>query len=282
MHGDEIELGTIILASSKDPASLNIARRILELNPMNQVEGGLGVGSWRTYLGNVDLQLILVDQSLAHCQDLESLKDADLVIFVSRHQSESGIPTLSAHVPGNIDQNLYGGLPRKVSVAPPNSLRRGLLELARQRDRLGLQFEVSFECTHHGPSLDVPAMFLEIGSTPKEWGNRVAGEAVALAALEAARVGETCPVALGIGGPHYNRKFTEICLTRHISFGHIISKHNLTTIDEEMISQCIERSADKVDMVILDWKGMKGDERKAIVRILEKKGLDIKKTNFFD
>jgi D-tyrosyl-tRNA(Tyr) deacylase len=56
----------------------------------------------------------------------------------------------------------------------------------------------------------------------------------------------------------------------------------LATIDEEMISQCIERSADKVEMAILDWKGMKGDERKTVVRILEKKGLDIRKTNSFD
>jgi D-aminoacyl-tRNA deacylase len=281
-HGDETEVGTIIIASSKDQASLNIAHRILELNPMNQVESGPGVGTWKTTLGNIEARLILVDQHLAYCQDLQALGDADLVIFVSRHQSESGIPTLSAHVPGNIGQNLYGGLPRKVSIAPPNNLRKGLLELARQKDRLGLGFEVSFECTHHGPSLDVPAMFLEIGSTPKEWKDPEAGEAVASAALEAARGGEMCPVAVGIGGPHYNRKFTDICLRNGISFGHIISKYNLAMVDEEILCQCIERSVDKVDMAILDWKGMKGEERNAIVKILQREGLEIGRTNYFE
>ncbi len=48
-----------------------------------------------------------------------------------------------------------------------------------------LDYEVSYECTHHGPSLNVPAMFVELGSSEKQWNDSRAAEAVAHAAMEA-------------------------------------------------------------------------------------------------
>ena len=37
------------------------------------------------------------------------------------------------------------------------------------------RFEVTLEATHHGPYVEVPACFVEIGSTPNEWGCPEAG-----------------------------------------------------------------------------------------------------------
>lgn len=262
-------------------ASQNIADRLREIHSFEKIKGD-GFEAWTTSVDGIAVKLAVVDQQLAYCQDLPLLINADLVIFVSRHQSESGIPTLSAHVPGNLGENRYGGLPRRVSVAPANRLRNALVELQKQKDQKGLKFDVSFECTHHGPSLDVPAMFLEIGSTDEEWGNRAAAEAVAKATLEAVRNREVCPAALGVGGPHYNAKFTEICLRNRVAFGHIVPKYNLQNLDEEILTQCLERTEEEAEMVVLDWKGMKGEERRRIVEVLERKGVEIRKTTSFE
>jgi len=273
----------LILSSTRDLASKNISDRILEILPFERFdEELLGEGEiWFSSVDGKELKLAVVDEHLAYCQDLPIIHGAELVIFVSRHQSESGIPTLSAHVPGNFGENRYGGLPRRISVAPANSLRNALLELSRQMEERKLGFEVSFECTHHGPSLDVPAMFLEIGSTEKEWKDREAAETVAKATLEAVRSREISPAAIGVGGPHYNGKFTDICLKNGVAFGHIVSKYSVQFLDELMLDQCIERTKEKVEMAVLDWKGMKGEERRKVTYMLEKRGLEIRKTSSF-
>src|SRR5208337_602698 len=50
-------------------------------------------------------------------------------------------------------------------------------------------YRVSYEVTHHGPtSLSIPLFFDETASTEKEWGDPVAGRAVAEAVLSAAPV----------------------------------------------------------------------------------------------
>ena len=50
-------------------------------------------------------------------------------------------------------------------------------------------------------------MFLEIGSTLKEWKNPDAAKVVARAIVETIKCDSTVPVALGIGGSHCNRHF---------------------------------------------------------------------------
>ena len=44
-------------------------------------------------------------------------------------------------------------------------MRDALKALLHYKEELNLDYEVSYECTHHGPSLNVPAMFVELGSS---------------------------------------------------------------------------------------------------------------------
>ena len=53
------------------------------------------------------------------------------------------------------------------------------------KKKLKLDYEVSYEVTHHGPSLDVPAMFVELGSSENQWSDSKAAEAVAHSAMYA-------------------------------------------------------------------------------------------------
>ncbi|MDI6904850.1 MAG: D-aminoacyl-tRNA deacylase [Candidatus Bathyarchaeia archaeon] len=134
----------------------------------------------------------------------------ELIVFISRHSSISRTPTLSVHTPGNLSEAKLGGIPRKVSISPANTMRDVLKAMMRFKEEMQLDYEVSYECTHHGPSLNVPTILAELGSSPKQWKDLKAAEAVAHATVEAViKFGESQATAvLGIGGPHYNRKFT--------------------------------------------------------------------------
>lgn len=207
-----------------------------------------------------------------YAQELaEFFNNAKLVVFISRHSSLSGTPTLSVHTPGNLGQAEFGGLPRKVSVSPANTMKSVLESMVKFKEEMQLNYDVSYECTHHGPSLNVPTIFAELGSTPKEWNDPKAAEAVAHAVMKAiSSFGEfENKVVLGIGGPHYNQKFTRIALEQKIAFGHIIPKYAIESIDVEILKQCIEKTLEKVDYVIIDWKGIKGEHKPELMKMLK-------------
>jgi D-aminoacyl-tRNA deacylase len=106
-----------------------------------------------------------------------------------------------------------------------------------------------------------------------------AAEAVGHAAMEAvSKFGSTTVKAvLGIGGPHYNSKFSRMALENQIAFGHMMPKYAIQGIDAEILKQCIERTLERVESVILDWKGIKGEDKQPLVRILVDNGIPFEK-----
>jgi D-aminoacyl-tRNA deacylase len=203
----------------------------------------------------------------------------ELVVFISRHSSVSGTPTLSVHTPGNLGEAELGGFARKVSVSPANTMRDALKAMMQFKEEMQLNYEVSYECTHHGPSLNTPTIFAELGSSPTQWNDLKAAETVAHAAMEAiSKFSKSQTKAvLGIGGPHYSEKFTRMALESEIAFGHIISKHAVSYVDVEILRQCIEKTLEKVELVVLDWKGIKGEHKPKLVGMLEEIGTLFKK-----
>ena len=152
-----------------------------------------------------------------------------------------------------------------------------MIEMLRCRDEMELQYEVSYECTHHGPSLDVPAMFVELGSSMEQWRDVRAAEAVARASLAAASAVRVYPTVLGIGGPHYNRKFTRMAVETDIAFGHMIPKYAVDVVDIDLLRQCIERTVEPVERVILDWKGIRGSDKATLIDMLDEVGLEFER-----
>jgi D-aminoacyl-tRNA deacylase len=219
---------------------------------------------------NQEIKLLFVNAEIVDTQFLGDLFTPQLLVFLSRHSSAKGIPTLSVHTPGNLSEANFGGKPRSVSTSPAGAMKNALSEMAKLRDERELNYEVSYECTHHGPSLDVPTMFVELGSSPKQWNDAGAAEIVAHAAMAAVTKRSSYSVVLGIGGPHYNRKFTRIALGTQKAFGHIIPKYALPEVDSEVIKQCVERTLETVDSAVLDWKGIRGEHKPMIVAALEK------------
>jgi len=268
----------LFIASTKDTAGMNIAKQLIEQYNFEKLSESFHKNPvYSKTFQNKETKLLFVNTEIVDTQFLGDLFNPNLLVFLSRHSSASGIPTLSVHTPGNLSEAKFGGKPRNVSISPAGAMKNALLEMAKLNDERGLNYEVSYECTHHGPSLNVPAMFAELGSSPKQWKDSKAAEVVAHAAVAAISVRSSCSVALGIGGPHYNKKFTKLALSTQRAFGHIIPKYALSEVDAEIIKQCVERTLETVDSAVLDWKGIKGAYKPKIIAALEKLGVPSEK-----
>ena len=273
----------LLVASKKDTASLNIKRQILKQYPFKRNSKTFQKSStYKAVLNGKDIMLVTLNQESVNAQNLpEYFPNSEIIVFISRHSSASGKPTLSVHTPGNFDEAGLGGLPRTVSVSPAKAMSDVLKSLLHFKEELSLDYEVSYEVTHHGPSLDVPAMFVELGSSEKQWCNSKAAKAVAQSAMYAinnfSKPVNYCPVALGIGGTHYNQKFTCMALVGEIIFSHMIPKHAVCKIDSEMLLQCKKKTFERVSLAFLDWKGIKSEDKPKLLSALQDVGLPFKK-----
>lgn len=208
---------------------------------------------------------------------LENLK-ADLIIVPSTHKSEAGVNTLTCHTTGNWSSAEMGGQARTLSIAPALYLREALLELKKQQQTKNLKYEVSLEVTHHGPTPDLPVIFVEVGSSEKQWNDLTACEAVADTIYHLlTKEPDIVPVAVGFGGPHYAPAFTRKLLKENIAFGHICPKYKIDNLDEELILQAFERTIPKPDFAFFDWKGLLSGQRNKIIEILDKNKIAWKK-----
>ena len=140
----------LIVASKRDVASMNIAQSILEKYTFEKTSDVLQENPVYTVNSKGrEFRLIFIEKDSIYAQFITDFFTPELLVFVSRHSSSSGIPTLSVHTPGNFGKAELGGLPRKVSVAPASVMKEALLELAKLRDEKKLDYQVSYECTHH-------------------------------------------------------------------------------------------------------------------------------------
>jgi D-aminoacyl-tRNA deacylase len=219
-------------------------------------------------------------KSLLHLDNLDEIfPDSNAFIFLSRHSSKSGIPTLTCHFTGNLsDNNQYGGRPRELGVCHP-SLQKQFIKDITYRQLSVPDYEITIEATHHGPtSLKKPLLFIEIGSTEKQWADRQAASFVCdiLISILTGKTSETrCrTVGIGLGGTHYPRKFNKVLLETEFGLATVVPRRNLNWIDESMIDQMLSKSFEKVTHGIVDRKGL-GRERNRILELIHKKDLEL-------
>jgi len=269
----------LIVASTTDIASVNIAQKLISHHEFDKTDTSFQQNPiYSKRVRDIEVKLVFINQETIWAQFITDHFSPQLVVFVSRHSGVAGIPTLSVHTPGNLTEKAeFGGLPRKISVSQASAMKHALLEMARLRDEMSLEYEVSYECTHHGPSLDVPTMFAELGSSPTQWKDLRAAEAVSHAAMAAVLKKSNFPVVLGVGGPHYNKRFTEIALSTSKAFGHIIPKYAAPNVDSEMVKQCVQRTLEKVESAVFDWKGIRGADRERIANALKELNVPVEK-----
>jgi D-aminoacyl-tRNA deacylase len=272
----------LLVHSTRDIAGVNIAKSILQdYSFTKSTHAYQGSIVYVTEIGGKQLSFLTLKDEAVDSQYLQDdFSNAELIVFISRHSSQSGKPTLSVHTTGNFGEAGLGGLPRTLSIAPAAAMQAALKELSRLKLERKLDYEVAYEGTHHGPTLDVPVMFVELGSSEAQWGDleaaRAVGEAAMAAIADFSAVSSTA--VLGIGGPHYNQKFTRMALAGEAAFGHVIPKYAVSAVDSEMISQCVRKTLGKVSSAVLDWKGILSQDKPKLFSALQEADLSYKKT----
>jgi len=211
------------------------------------------------------------------------LKNIDFLIFASTHRSEKGSPSLCLHAPGNWRSADLGGQAGKICPTSALFLKQTFEKLKINSEKYHLKdYDITLECTHHGPLINKPCMFIEIGSQEEQWKDRKAGFVIAKTIIEIIDEFKENPyneVAIGIGGPHYCPNFNKIQLNSNIALSHIIPQYILPA-SEDMIRQAINNTEEEVDFALLDWKGLgNSEQRKQITDILDKLYVRYKRTS---
>ena len=266
------EVKVTVVCSTQDRASQNIKNNLLALRKWEHISSGLyTVFEFKNYR-LVEIKDPLIYQDGLDRRLQESGFPASLIIFASKHRSKDARAILTVHSTGNIDEAKFGGLKKHLAVSSPQAVRTLLrsLKLLSENE----EYEVTLECTHHGPSeIDVPSVFIEIGSNEKQWIDEVAGRIVAEAILMYKE--SDTPVAVGFGGTHYAPRQTALILETDIAFGHIFPSHTLDFLNEELIHQAFIRS--KADFAYIDRKSMKAQQRERLSAIIQHAGYEVLK-----
>jgi len=199
-------------------------------------------------------------------------------VFLSRHASQSATPTITSHFPGNIGEDAsHGGKARELAFMYPSLQKCFMQNLWEIKDE-AKPYDIVIESTHHGPtSLKSPVLFVELGSTEKEWTD-LHGASILCKALIATldSFSRAKRIGLALGGLHYSEKFTKLLVEDDVGLAGFISKHNLPNVTEDTIDAMISKSCEKITEVYLDWKGL-GQDKQRILQILEAKTLNITK-----
>ena len=230
----------LLVASLPDPASVNLRDRLLEAANWSPEGEYQGRPCYRLH----DMLMVSVDQLHLHLDHVDRTVGLELgvrieeVVFLSKHRAASGKPTLTMHPIGNFGRADYGG--REGTLVPASPSFLGGLLRALSSSAKGLPFEVSYEVTHHGPFLEVPTTYVEIGSDETKWGNVDAAIAMAEALLNWTPA--EGPTVVGIGGGHYAPRFTEVTLAKRVRFGHMVAKHVLDGRSDQEVLEIVEKA----------------------------------------
>lgn len=257
----------LIVASKKDSAGINITTQLSQFQESKKFD------------------FYLVDEEVIFSEnlDLEKINKYDFIIFASKHSSEKKEKSLTIHPVGNFREAKFGGVVGKIGKTSALFQKQLFEKLKENAKKYNLNnYSISLEATHHGPLIDKPCIFIEIGSTETEYKDRRAGFIIAKTISETIKIFKENPyneIAVAIGGPHYCPNFNKIQLKSNIAISHIIPQYVLP-LTEEMVKETIEKTNEEVDLVLLDWKGLGNlDKRQKILDVLDKLYLRYEKTS---
>lgn len=306
---------TLLVSTTTDPASVVIKEALLRREGWDTIQEDT---LWAHQNGSVWLYSITkshlvadhIDQEFMSLEIPNKPQDITDVMFLSRHAAASGQPSLTVHpigVPGPLQEVRSGGLSGK--CPPPNCrMASTFRELARAvaASPLASEFETALETTHHGPYLDKPACFLEIGSAESHWGRDDAGEiwadvlAVELNLARSETTGtaeepaknvswweltqeqrEKSLVFIGIGGGHYAPRHTDLAKLEGVFIGHLIAGYSLDFGETEAWKHAIVEGVESTKRafegcnlsVLMDKKSFKGGQREKVEAFLTEMGL---------
>lgn len=296
----------LIAVNSKDIASTNQADLLRNLDPwvaMDAFEGHPTYAFDRLRMVYLPDGLLFED----HLDRRWNRFTGELVqevIFPSRHVAASGQASLTLHPIGvpHLQQGEIGPYGGIGGVAPPPSSRlapwwRMLLQEAKTSPEVD-EFDLSLEVTHHGPHLETPCLFIEVGSTEATWDHLGAARVLANIMRKgllgedttswdpSKHAGQTVVVTLG--GGHYAPRANLLGALEGVWIGHMLATYAMPfEQDGEHVGgnwrQALDAAleATKVsfpggDLVCsMDKKAFRGWQRQAIRAHLEALGIPL-------
>ena len=254
----------LIISSEADTASINLRDRLLEMSKWKE-DGEFDNKTIWKLVNNYGkfckkgTRLITIEELHIFAEEIDKKwvnqtnLEIEHIVFLSRHKAASGRPSLTVHPIGNWGAADYGGKKGEISGATPEWMTGLLLNIRKNRIS---GYDVCFEATHHGPLLETPTMFLEIGSSESEWEKKEPAEALIKSLLELKPA--TGVNVVGIGGGHYTPRFTEAAFTHEVCFGHMIANYGVSVLSPEIVTKAIAYS--KAEGIYFHKKGMKKSE----------------------
>lgn len=231
----------LVVCSEVDPASVNIRDRMLEMGDLKEFASFEGRPAYRGHNGH----LVTIGEESLYRNNLDAEVfqaleiRAGTVVYLSRHSSKTGHRSLTVHPIGNFSHARYGGFFRQLVHCSPGAMTNALRRMHSLAREAGLDHSVSFEVTHHGPYLNTPTFFIEIGSDEAAWWERAPAEVIARTVLEVEPDGPG-PVLLGIGGGHYAPRHTDVALTKAVCYSHILPTHAIPGIGTQMLDGMLD------------------------------------------
>jgi D-aminoacyl-tRNA deacylase len=278
----------ILISSSEDPAGTNIKNNLFEQTTWKETNSfenqPVYQHSTMKYIFLLTVQGRTIRQESIDQRIKETLNlDPTQIIFITRHRAKTGEPSLSVHPIGNYGSAEYGGQPKTLVLTAPRLMTHLLRLIKKNKEQTKLPHHVCFEVTHHGPYLETPTFFAEVGSTEDQWRNKEPGAIIAQSLLELlkeyhgeADLPKNIPVLIGIGGGHYAPRFTDIIFERKAAFGHMIPSYHLKAnqTDYELFEKALSATPD-VSGVYLHKKELKKSQVTDYTRWFKEKRITI-------
>ena len=253
----------LLVAYRDDPAGYNMANF---LSQEMTLDGDIFRGKY--------YDLIIISTPTISADWLEEKYDYAGFVFLSKHAAESGVLALTCHSTGNFSEAKFGGNDRQIAIPHPN-LQKAYLQTLQKYQSEFPEFQITIEATHHGPTaLTKPTIFIEIGTTEKQWTDISLCISVAklVHQIFVNTISEN-PVAICFGGTHYPSKFTNELLEGKYALGTVMPKHALDNLDEELFSHIILQNK-MAKFALLDWRGL-GTNKQKILDLLKSTSLEI-------
>lgn len=274
-------MNMMILFSENNLASMNIAKKLIANHGFVKKESASPEG---TSLGEAMMEtweregVQLIDTKAPTILDVPTDYDTDCIIVLSTHKSKTPGKMLTAHVPGNWDKADMGGEPRTLNIAHGLMLKKLIKAVDEENRKQGLDWPVCLEADHHGPTCDVPILFIEIGNDEGQWANERAANVVADAVASAIfdKTQNTEPeTVFAVGGGHYQRALTKLVIESDIAVGHMAPKYAIDAMDEDTFGQAVFKNVGEVRRVIILKDETNVAQKEKVKKFAEAAGISV-------
>ncbi len=254
----------LLIASKTDPSGFSIYEHLKSTYPWKSIDDVLIHGNIALHLQDEPLLFRDFPES-----EFENRFIVENIIFLSRHSSARDISSITVHPMGNFSTADLGGAVGKFSITSPELMSNSLRII--KENYHGSKFLVTLEATHHGPISNIPSFFAEIGTTPEDWSDKAALEALSHAVMESNA--NDYPNYIGVGGGHYSPKITSYILENKVNIGHIISKHRHNELTMKILVDAAMKTP-KLRGFIIDKKGSKATALNLVKELSKNKGYE--------